>query len=390
MSEREPGRPVVVCGAGAAGIAAAIATARAGASVLLVEREAAIGGTVASALIHTLGGLYDSAGQIQNAGLPAELIERLQRADSRTRQRRMGRTFVLQVCPVVYRRVVQAWLVEEPQITPLCGSAVTHIVREGERIVEFEINGQKLRPRAVIDATGSAEVTRLLDPALVCDDGPRSAGGWIFRLSGVQPGALEFPRGIAAVRDVREATAAGHLPPLCGHTWLDIGLSPDEAYVKLLVPLDPQWRMKQQAISREAQAAQDAVVMFLRRRPEFAAAEVTLGGTLGVRDGGRVRGRYTLTADDVRQGREFAASAGRCSWPIEYWDAERGASVEYLPPGVSYEIPLASLQVADADNFWVAGKCLSADRWAHASARVVGACWAMGQAAGRAAAHAGQ
>src|SRR5262245_10783280 len=99
--------PVVVCGAGAAGLAAALAAARSGAKVVLVEREPALGGTVAQALIHTLGGLYDSAGQLQNGGLPAELIERLCRADSRTRQRRLGQAWVLNVCPRVYREVVE-------------------------------------------------------------------------------------------------------------------------------------------------------------------------------------------------------------------------------------------------------------------------------------------
>jgi hypothetical protein len=105
-----------------------------------------------------------------------------------------------------------------------------------------------------------------------------------------------------------------------------------------------------------------------------------------VRDGGRIRGRYTLSADDVRQGRRFADAVCRCAWPIEYWDPDEGVSVEYLPPGSHYEIPLRSLQLEEIDNLYAAGKCLSADRLAHASARVVGACWAMGQAVGAAAA----
>src|SRR5262245_58802363 len=94
---------VVVCGGGAAGLAASLAAARAGANVLLLESRPRLGGTVANALIHTLGGLYDSAGEILNGGLPSELIERLMRADRRTRRRKMGRMWVLQVCPNVYR-----------------------------------------------------------------------------------------------------------------------------------------------------------------------------------------------------------------------------------------------------------------------------------------------
>jgi len=390
---------VIVCGGGAAGIAAALAAARAGAEVLLLEQSPAIGGTVANALIHTLGGLYDSAGEIINDGLPAELIDRLQRADSRTGRRKLGRAFVLNVCPRVYQSAVSRWLAECPQVRVLTSVRVTGVRRAGDRLVGLvALAGSRslsLRPRAVIDATGTAAVTRLIDPSLVIDDGPRSAGGWIFRLSNVALGALDFPKGVGLVRDLRAATAAGDLPPLASHAWLDAGVAGDQVYVKLMVPIDddslnPEAPAKMSgrtpSLALQASMTQNAIVTYLSRRPDFARAAVTLTGSLGVRDGGRICGRYTLTADDVRQGRKFADAACGCAWPIEYWDAERGVSVEYLPPGVQYDVPLRALQVNGIDNFWVAGKCLSADRWAHASARVAGTCWAMGQAVGQAAA----
>jgi thioredoxin reductase len=68
---------VVVCGAGAAGMGAAIAAARAGGNVLLVEATSGLGGTVANALIHTIGGIYDSDGEFLNNGVAAELAARL-------------------------------------------------------------------------------------------------------------------------------------------------------------------------------------------------------------------------------------------------------------------------------------------------------------------------
>jgi hypothetical protein len=343
--------------------------------------------------------LYDSAGEIINDGLPAELIDRLQRADSRTRRRKLGRTFVLNAGPRVYQSVVSRWLAEQPQVRVLTGLRVTGVRRAEDRIIGLEAlaigRSLSLRPRAVIDATGTAEITRLIHPSLVIDDGPRSAGGWIFRLSNVAAGALGFPQGVGLVRDLRAAAAGGDLPPLASHAWLDAGVSDDEVYVKLMVPLDdvslkPEASAKESpatpSLALQASIAQNAIVAYLRRLPDFARAAVTLTGSIGVRDGGRIRGRYTLTADDVRQGRKFADAACGCAWPIEYWDAERGVSVEYLPPGVQYDIPRRALQVDGIDNFWVAGKCLSADRWAHASARVAGTCWAMGQAVGRAAA----
>jgi hypothetical protein len=383
---------VVVCGAGAAGLAAALSAARHGAPVVLLEAATRLGGTVTHALIHTLAGFYDAGGELINDGLCREITERLFHADPLTARRKMGRLWVLQVCPNSYLRTVGSWIEQTPRITVLAGAAVTDAVQSGNRIVELTAScaGSTLRwtPRAVIDATGTAELARLLDESLVTDDDHRSAGGWIFRLRGVASGALEFPRGLALVRRLREAAESGALPAECGKAWIDRGLYEDEAFVKLFVPLPPQCRDRQcrGEIVRRSQATQTAVTGFLRTLPEFALAHVSQSGSLGIRDGGRIRGQYMLTADDVRRGRKFADAVGRCSWPIEYWDPERGVSLEHLPDGKWYEIPMSSLRLPGLANYWAVGKCLSADRWAHASARVVGACWAMGEAAGKAAA----
>ena len=383
---------VVVCGAGAAGLAAALAAARRHARVLLLEALPQLGGTVAHALIHTLAGFYDSAGEVINGGLPAELIDRLLHADSNTRRRKMGRLWALNVCPTAYRDTVTRWIATQRQISVLCGARVTKAVRRGHSIEELEFaTGNQtfhVRPAAVIDATGTAAVARLIDESLVIDDQDRSAGGWIFSVRGVAHGALDFPKGVGIVRLIRAAAVAGGLPVECAHAWLDLGVFPDETFVKLMVShavhgRDPHGNRQ---IAWQAQQTQAALLQFLTRLPDFSGAYITETGTLGVRDGGRICGRYVLTGDDVRQGRTFHDAVARCAWPIEFWDPDHGVSIEHLPRGGHYEIPMRCLQLGDIRNVWAAGKCLSSDREAHASARVVGACWAMGEAAGSAAA----
>ena len=369
---------VVICGAGAAGLAAALSAAQSGAHVLLLEAAERLGGTVTHALIHTLAGLYDSQGDFINDGLPRELARRLHAADPRTHRRKMGRAWVLQVCPIVYGHTVTEWIAEEATITVCCGSRVAQLFQTGRRVTELEyVTGGatlRVRPAAVIDATGTAEVVRQLDESLVCDDGPRAAGGWIVRVRGVVPGAMDFPKGLAVVRALREAASTGSLPWQCGHAWIDAGINVDEAFIKLFVPLDNGWRDRCGEISCAAEKAAQAVVEFLLQWPDFARIEIVQSGSLGVRDGGRIRGRYTLTASDVRQCQTFADAICRCAWPIEYWDPQRGVSIEYLAAGSHYEIPMRALQLDGIDNLWAVGKCLSADRLAHASARVVGAC----------------
>ncbi|MEX0700641.1 MAG: FAD-dependent oxidoreductase [Planctomycetales bacterium] len=383
---------VVVAGAGAAGMAAAVAAARAGARVCLVERSPRIGGTVTRALIHTLGGLFDGRGEPINPGLPVELIDRLSVADPRVLRRALGRTWVLNVPPPTYRRIVQDWLAEMPRIDVRCGARIVRVAMARGSVCRLEGRGPagrfRLFPDAVIDATGTAELVRRAAPELVEEGSMRAAGGLIFTLRNVAPGALKFPKGIAAVRGLRQAAAQGELPPECAHAWIDAGTRDDEVYVKLFVPLGVEWRTPagRMAIRAAARRCRAAVVERLKRLPDFSTAEIERTGCVGVREGGRIRGEYRLTESDVRQGRRFPDAACRCDWPIEYWHPRDGIQLEYLAEGTCYDIPLRSLKVAGTENLWAAGKCLSADVRAQASARCVGTCWAMGEAAGTAAA----
>jgi len=114
----------------------------------------------------------------------------------------------------------------------------------------------------------------------------------------------------------------------------------------------------------------------------FKNAMMRSRGQLGIRDGGRIQGEYCLTEDDVKAGQRFEDAACRASWPIEHWHPDTGISLEYLPVGQDYDIPLRCLKVKGFGNWWAIGKCLSAAPRAQASARVAGTCWAMGEAVG--------
>jgi hypothetical protein len=127
----------------------------------------------------------------------------------------------------------------------------------------------------------------------------------------------------------------------------------------------------------------ERLLAWLHSTPGFAAACIARYGRLGIRDGGRIVGEYCLTEADVVAGRRFADVACRAAWPIEHWHPETGLHLEYLPDGQDYDIPLRSLKVMGFTNLWAAGKCLSAEPRAQASARVAGTCWAMGEAVAR-------
>jgi hypothetical protein len=97
-------------------------------------------------------------------------------------------------------------------------------------------------------------------------------------------------------------------------------------------------------------------------------------------------GRYLLTGADLLGARTFPDTVARCSWPIEQWSRDGKVSYRYLAPGAYYEIPARCLQALSPHNLFMAGKSLSADVDAIASARVMGCCLATGAAAGNLAA----
>ena len=112
---------------------------------------------------------------------------------------------------------------------------------------------------------------------------------------------------------------------------------------------------------------------------------------IGVREGRRIKGLYTLTSDDVRLGSSF--DDGICTvtfnTDVHAMKADGKTAIESKygnlhPP---YQIPLRALVSADFDNLLMAGRCISGDFVAHASYRVGGPAFRTGEVAGAYAAY---
>ena len=378
-------------GAGAAGVSAAISAARSGAEVLLLENRPRIGATVTHSLIHTLGGLFDSEGDYLNAGMPVELVQRLERKGQQTRKRQIGKTWVLDVHIEGYQALIESWLAETPNIRVVTGVEDICGEVQGARVevLHYRAEGREasVAPRAVIDCTGLAAIISRIDPTLRLTDGPHPLAGYIFRLQGVEAGAVVFPRNAALLSQIRSAAKQGLLPPECQTVWLDKSLDEEEVYAKFSVPLPTDWQEGQVAadLATHMMGVGHTLLAFLNHLPPFRQATIRQCGEIGIREGGRFIGEYVLTTSDVISMRKFEGGGVRAAWPIEYWHPEKGVQLTYLAAGDYYEIPLAALKARNFANLWGAGKCLSAEPQAQASARVVGTCWAMGEAVGRAA-----
>ena len=128
---------------------------------------------------------------------------------------------------------------------------------------------------------------------------------------------------------------------------------------------------------------------FLRTVPGFEKSYIVdLPPQLGIRETRRVIGGYMLSGEDVLGCASFDDSIGVNGWPMESHVA--GDVIFKFPPipesrGFN-ELPYRMLVPAGIDNLLVAGRCASMTHDGQSAARVSGACFAMGEAAGTAAA----
>jgi len=127
---------------------------------------------------------------------------------------------------------------------------------------------------------------------------------------------------------------------------------------------------------------------FLRERvPGYEEAVlISTSPAIGVRESRRILGEHVLTATEVLAGTQFDDQIAQCGAPIEDHHSGSDTRWVYLDESASYGIPYRSLLPRGIANVVVAGRCFSASHDAHASARSMGTCMAMGQAAGTAAA----
>jgi FAD dependent oxidoreductase len=130
----------------------------------------------------------------------------------------------------------------------------------------------------------------------------------------------------------------------------------------------------------------ESLARFLRATyPEYAAATGPFpAAEPGVRETFHWLGRYTLTAEDLISPCDCADPVAFATWPIELRESTHGPKFRFFEKPAP--IPLRCLISAEIEGVFFAGRCLSATHEALASVRVMGTCFATGQAAGNAAA----
>ncbi len=397
MSRPEARYDVVVVGAGSAGSSAAISAARSGARTLLLDRLAFMGGT-STAVLDTFYAFYTPGATPRRVvgGLGWEVVEHLT-ADGAAFERPntygagTGVTYDPEALKVLWEV-----LAADAGVDLLLHAWATGVrVTDGrvEAVRTWSKGGERwFSAAAVVDASGDADVAAMAGAGY--DDARTTpatqALSTLFTVANVDiTRASAVPKGELWER-MRSAAATGEyrLPRLEGswHRTTHPGIV--MVHMTRVPGVDATDPVALTRAEVEGRRQVREYHRFLRDRvPGFeASVVVATSPAIGVRESRRVFGDYRLTREDVLAGRRFRDEIALCGAPIEDHGAGGGTAWDYVAEGGVYGIPFRTLLPAGLEGLVVAGRCFSATHDAHASARSMATCMAMGQAAGTAAA----
>lgn len=379
---------LAVIGGGFAGVAAAIAAAREGADVIIIEKSNALGGAATNCLVNPFMP-YKTKINGEPTALSAGIFAKIhQRLEERGAMR--GETFLEEEL-----KYVLSEMVFEAGVSLLYHAYIFEVQKDNERIVSVSVatkqGKMQIEANYFIDATGDAQLAFLADCPTVLGRRPDNL---------CQPMTLCFRVGNADVEKFyaskpklaaahQKALEAGELINpreniLVFKTPIKNVLHFNTTRVVKKNPTDPLDVTEAEVLARRqvyeiydfmkkhADGLEDSFLM-------MTAAEI------GVRESRMIIGDYVLTEADCRAFTKFEDGIAACNYDIDIHNPEgSGTSHYYFPEGEFYTIPYRSLIPTGVTNMLVAGRCISSDHGAQASYRIMPTVCCIGEAAGSA------
>lgn len=390
---------VVVCGGGPAGFIAAIAAARKGASVALVEQYGFLGGMATTSYVAPLS-VFTYKGRKVIGGIPWEFIERLEELGGGLIEKPLGN---VAFDPELYKLLCQRMVLEagvKLYLHSYLSGCVCGDGRISQVIIENKSGSQALEAAVFIDCTGDADLAYMAGVPMLDKSGrPLQPMSSYFILNGVD---TDSPMVREAMHHNKQGENCYCLPmrkkmlelqeeldiPDFGGPWYCTTLH-DGCVAVNVTRVSADACDAEQLSAAECSLREDCFRMagiFRKLFPEFRncyVASVAVNG--GVRETRNIKGMHVISAQEYLNAFHYEDSISRGAHPIDI-HASKGASQSVTFLEEPAYVPYRALIAEGFPNLLVAGRCLSADRVAFASLRVQASCMGSGQAAGVAAA----
>lgn len=394
---------VVVAGGGPAGVPAAVAAAKAGARVLLLETAGCLGGVWTA-------GILTFVFDIEKCGVGFEILERL--------KQRKGyvETDWLHMVDFTYdiesmKLVLEEMCTENGIDVLLHTRVVAAHVDENHRLrtiaTESKSGRQAWRARAFIDCTGDGDL------------GAQAGNG--FDMGSEEEGALQ-PATFMGTIVVPSHEAVGqfvsfyegvpeHGPRTGAFKEYLASIGVDTSYGiptlfqvhgnLLAIMINHQYQMDatnaadvtRATIAARAEVNRVVDAISAHDGPFHGCHLASTAEHIGIREGRRLHGRYRVTVDDLKRGARFEDAVCRVRFNVDVHSTDPKKDKGNSKMGVElkpYDIPIRALIAKDIDGLLMAGRCISGDWLAFASYRVTGEAVSLGEAAGALAAVAAQ
>ena len=388
---------IVIIGGGLAGTAAAIAAAREGSDVLLIEKGNSLGGAIGNSLVNPfmengtkIDGVYTELSQ----GIFLEIREELKRFADKYQPRR--KYVGVNSFHEEYLKLILNHKVQESGVRLLYHCCLVGVRTDNEKITSAQIATPSgiwdCEGDVFIDATGDMDLgalagcsyllgrekDHLCQPMTLC-----------FRL-----GNVDMEKYIAGRDKIiplyQKFKEEGKIKNryegvLILPTVMDGVLHFNSTRVVKYNPVDPEDLTKAEIEAREYVFE---LYDFLRENIEGFqnAGLLSTSAEIGIRESRKLVGEYVLNEEDLVSCRKFEDSIALGNYDIDIHNPEgEGTSHYYFPEGAYYSIPYRSLLPKEIVNLLVAGRCISETHQAQASTRILPIVCCLGQAAGLAA-----
>lgn len=395
---------VLVVGGGPAGVAAAQVAATQGKQTYLIEKYGFCGGAAVAGLSGTICGMYKATDDTQAApeqvvyGFTEKFRQALVQRNGVTAPQQYGKTFTVTHDPLVWREVADDMLTEAG-VDILYHTAVIAVIMDGDKfqgvVIESNAGQSVILAKIIIDASGDAAVVaRAGLDTYFGDQGRIQNPTMFFRIAGVDMDKYLAYYGMDTIcppkvtENIQKANAelGWELPR--HKIWIFPTTRPNELMVnatrlagqdgRMLNVIDPVDFTEAEVFGRRQVRA---YTKFLN---EFVpgceqAYVVDTGVEVGIRQTRSIKGIETLKNDDVVSCRKRSDGICRTPWPIELHSGDK-PKLHWLIDDY-YDIPFGTLVPQVGENIIVAGRCLSAEHEALASARVTAQCFELGHAA---------
>ncbi len=384
---------LIVSGGGFAGVSAAIAAAREGLKVLLVDRNNCLGGAASECLVfpymrYWTKDINTNEKVYLSSGIFAEINKNLSELGGFNKNES---SFDEEILKIVLNRMVIA-----EGIDILFNTLVTDANAENGVVKSITVSNKSGNSEYFadyfIDATGDGDVAvmcgnnyrlgregdNLCQPMTLCF---RAAGVDIDLFKKEKPQMQELYKEYqeqGKIKNIREN--------ILSFVSMQSGVIHfNSTRIVKMNPTDAKDISSAEIMARE-QAYE--LITFLKENFESCrnAKIISTASRIGVRESRMIDGEYVLTAGDLLDCKKFDDGIAVCDYDIDIHNPEgSGTSHHFFEPGTYYSIPYRCLTPKATSNLLVAGRCISSTHEAQASYRIMPTCSSIGQAAGIAA-----